>query len=205
MPRGVYKRDISPEACARRSEAQRISQLRPEVREKHNLTYQKNIEKNHIAYNNPKLHARRVASHLIAMNRPDVKQRCASHRGTHAPNHGITERSVDAMIQEAFPEVFKFTSPRKFRIHQRYPDWVCQVNGRKLLLEFFGEYWHDEEFTGQTHEEHELERVGYFRRYGGWDTLVIWYWELEDIPAMLQRIRRFIGIRDVESREHQNE
>jgi len=200
MPRGVYKRDISPEACARRSEAQRKNQLRPEVRAKIEATREQNKEQIWWAYNNPEAREQRVASHLIAMNRPDVKQRCASHRGTHAPNHGISEQFVNTLIQENFPGVFKFTSPRKFRIHQRYPDWVCQVNGRKLLIEFFGDYWHSEEVTGVSCEEHEQERVEYFRRYGGWETLVIWYWELEDIPAMLRRIRRFLGIRDVEER-----
>jgi len=35
MPRGVYKRDMSPEACARRSATRKEVQNRPEVKKKH--------------------------------------------------------------------------------------------------------------------------------------------------------------------------
>jgi len=189
-----------PEVKAKKSVVSKEVQNRDEVKQKKSLITKQNRADPNSTYNTDeyKLYHKQVC------NQPEIKRVKASHRGVanNKGKSGIEETFVFSLIQEITP-LFKNMSPRKFRLGRRYPDFVCVE--RKLVIEYFGGWWHSEEVTGVSCEEHEQERVEYFRRYGGWDTLVLWYWELEDIPAMLQRIRRFIGIRDVESREHQNE
>ena len=57
------------------------------------------------------------------------------------------------------------------------------VNGKKLLIELYGDYWH----KGQDPQD----RINLFKRYG-WDTLVIWEHELKNINKVEFRIHRFI-------------
>ena len=65
------------------------------------------------------------------------------------------------------------------------PDFV-NVNGKKQVIELFGEYWH------RTPERGEKEKL---RRYHavGWDCLIIWCNELKDTETLEDKIRVFVG------------
>jgi G:T-mismatch repair DNA endonuclease (very short patch repair protein) len=66
------------------------------------------------------------------------------------------------------------------------PDFLS-VNGKKQLLELFGNYWH----TVKARESVQ-ERVDHFRQFG-FDTLVIWQNELRSEAQVAERIRSFGG------------
>jgi G:T-mismatch repair DNA endonuclease (very short patch repair protein) len=67
------------------------------------------------------------------------------------------------------------------------PDFV-NVNGRKQVIELFGEYWHRLENI-KWHQT-EIGRVGAYKSIG-WDCLVIWENELKKPEMVLSKIVEF--------------
>ena len=68
-------------------------------------------------------------------------------------------------------------------IGSKIPDFV-NINGQKKIIELFGSYWHK--------DYDEYERTKYFRQFG-WDTLVIWDYELErNEELLLNKLNDFI-------------
>ena len=69
------------------------------------------------------------------------------------------------------------------------PDFV-NINGKKLLIELFGEYWHTQgaKYWHQT----ELGRVRAYKSVG-FDCLIIWQEELKDKKTLNQKLEAFMG------------
>lgn len=63
----------------------------------------------------------------------------------------------------------------------KVPDFV-NVNGQKKIIELFGDYWHE--------PEEEQERIDLFAKYG-YQTLVIWDYELKDVNKLKEKILEF--------------
>lgn len=57
------------------------------------------------------------------------------------------------------------------------------VNGRKLIIEMFGDYWHE--------GDNPAERARIFASFG-YQTLVVWEKELKDVPNVTARIKEFV-------------
>lgn len=95
------------------------------------------------------------------------------------PNKG--ELLLDSWLQEAFPSEWKYVGAGDFILGGKNPDWL-NVNGHKALIELFGEPWHP--------SSDELERVEHFAKFG-FKTLVIWYSELKDKEAVIEKVRQF--------------
>jgi very-short-patch-repair endonuclease len=74
-------------------------------------------------------------------------------------------------------------------VGSKIPDFV-NVNGQKKLIELFGDYWHGESRTGISEEEHEKERMNFFAQYG-YETLIIWEHELENVDKLKKKILDF--------------
>jgi hypothetical protein len=65
------------------------------------------------------------------------------------------------------------------------PDFV-NVNGQKKIIELFGDYWH----RGQNPQD----RIDVFKPFG-YETLVIWQRELEDLKSLRHKIFDFAELR----------
>ncbi len=77
---------------------------------------------------------------------------------------------------------YKFVGDGSFIIGRWNPDFV-QTNGKKCVIELFGEHWH-------TEPNNEEKRKKCFAEFG-FRTLVIWCKELEDMEKVLSKVKSF--------------
>ena len=56
-------------------------------------------------------------------------------------------------------------------LDQMVPDFV-NINGKKKIIELYGDYWHQ--------DDDPVDRISLFKGYG-YDTLVVWERELDDV------------------------
>jgi len=75
------------------------------------------------------------------------------------------------LLDKLYPNEWKYTGDYSFWINGKNPDFTC-TNGKKLLIEHFGTWWHK--------EDDPEERKKIFKKFG-YETLVIWEKELKDI------------------------
>ena len=95
------------------------------------------------------------------------------------------EQKLIGLIQENnLP--FKYVGNWQFVLGGKCPDFL-NINGRKQLIELFGNYWH----TLKARETVE-QRIDHFRQFG-FDTLIIWQDELANESEVASRIRTFGG------------
>jgi len=71
---------------------------------------------------------------------------------------------------------FKFVGDGKFMIHGFIPDFV-ECKGRKLVIEVFGDYWHNPKERKIKYNYTEEGRKFIYSKYG-YKTLVVWEHEL---------------------------
>jgi len=71
------------------------------------------------------------------------------------------------------------------------PDFV-NVNGRKEVIEFFGDYYHSPEVTGNDWRRSEMGKVMIYNSLG-WKCLVIWEHELNQLgdSAVVEKVNNF--------------
>jgi len=93
----------------------------------------------------------------------------------------IPEKLIYNLLQQILPNEYHLNVKGDIIIAGKIPDFI-NINGQKKLIEFNGDYWHNEEET--------QERITLFKKYG-WDCLVIWEHELEDINNVVNKILQF--------------
>jgi hypothetical protein len=133
-----------------------------------------------------------------AMRRPDVqkKLRCQkpSLRGnTHnreALRNGrmrirptSLEKNLMALLDRWFPGEWMYVGDGRVAIGYKIPDFM-NCNGKKALIEAFGEYWHEPKDEG-IRQEH-------FSKYG-FSTLVVWGKELGNEKRLKGKLQRFLS------------
>jgi len=91
------------------------------------------------------------------------------------------ELAILDILNEVVPEEWKYVGDGKLIIAGKNPDFV-NVNGKKQIIEVYGEYWHN----GHNPED----RVNLFAEYG-YSTLVIWESELKDTDKVIEKIKMF--------------
>ena len=91
------------------------------------------------------------------------------------------EKFLTKLLQQLFPNQYKYVGDGEFILAGKNPDFI-NVNGQRKIIELFGNYWH-------TPEE-EQQRINLFSRYG-YQTLVIWDYELSDIEVLNKKIIEF--------------
>ncbi|KNZ69404.1 hypothetical protein Tfer_2043 [Thermincola ferriacetica] len=91
------------------------------------------------------------------------------------------EQLMEQLLNELFPGEYRYVGDGQLTIGGKVPDFA-NVNGQKKLIEVFGDYWHE----GQDPQE----RIDFFRQYG-FDCLVIWESELEDLEEVAEKLRQF--------------
>jgi len=87
------------------------------------------------------------------------------------------------ILKKLYSGEWKYTGDYSFWINGKNPDFTC-VNGKKLLIEHFGTWWH----KGEDSEE----RKEIFSEFG-YSTLVIWENELKNLEQVENKIKKFVG------------
>lgn len=90
---------------------------------------------------------------------------------------------LNSILQWYFPNEYIYVGDGRLIVHGKSPDFI-NVNGKKKLIELFGKYWHD--------EADEKPRKEIFFRYG-FDTLIVWAKELNNIETLVNKIEKFTG------------
>ena len=92
-----------------------------------------------------------------------------------------TEQLLDSILQTNFPGEWEYVGDGKLVINGKIPDFA-NINGRKALIELFGDYWH----RGENPQDRidEFSKLGYY-------CLIIWESDLVNIPEITKQIANF--------------
>ena len=104
------------------------------------------------------------------------KMQLALHRLPNKPESHLLN-----LLQSSFPDEWAYVGDGQLIVAGKNPDFA-NINGKKQLIELFGDYWH--------RGEDPQDRIDLFKKYG-YNTLVIWERELSNTEIVLQRITRF--------------
>jgi hypothetical protein len=107
---------------------------------------------------------------------------------THSKKPNGPETFLITFLNILLPNKYQYVGDYKVWINGKNPDFINEKD--KKLIEHFGPYWHDKEVTGLDRETHENERIEVFKK-GGYETLVIWQEDLEDIDKLKEKILSF--------------
>ena len=91
------------------------------------------------------------------------------------------ETKVENILNGLYPGEYEFVGDGKFFIGTKNPDFV-NVNGQKKIIEAYGEYWHK--------SEEEQQRINLFAQQG-YQTLIIWDYELKDMDKLRTKVSEF--------------
>lgn len=119
-------------------------------------------------------------------------QKCLLIELSHIQSPNKSELTLDALLQANFPDEFAFNGDysQGVTLGGLVPDWI-NINGRKQVIELFGEYWHDG-VKGLKWKATEFGRKSIFSQLG-FDCLVIWSKELRHPEEVIVKIREFQG------------
>jgi len=91
------------------------------------------------------------------------------------------------ILDASYPSQWKYTGDGQVIIGGLNPDFI-NINGKKLIIECFGDYWHTQKLKPYRVNE---GRVKVYAEYG-YKTLIIWERETKDIDALKHKIRSFV-------------
>ena len=114
----------------------------------------------------------------------------ASMKALHIrPNKPETELNI--LLQQLFPNEYKFVGDGSFLIERKCPDFV-NVNGKKKIIELFGRVFHNpkKSFFKIPYERTEQGRIELFKK-NGFDTLIVWDSELDNVPVLSEKLMGF--------------
>ncbi len=94
------------------------------------------------------------------------------------------EQRLNKLLQEILPNEYKYVGDFSFTIEGKCPDFLS-ISGKKRVIEYNGTYWHKDET-----EKEIRDRANLFKRYG-YDTLIIWDYELKNEEALKSKILKF--------------
>lgn len=112
------------------------------------------------------------------------KQMKARHT---SPND--SEKFLKDLLKGMFKDSWIFVGDGKLIIGGKCPDFIHV--SKPLIIELFGSYWHSEERTGQTNEDHEQERIKHFKSYK-YETLIVWEHELKNKSSLKTKVQKFL-------------
>lgn len=87
------------------------------------------------------------------------------------------------LLNKYYPNEWAFVGDFSLIIGGKSPDFA-NVNGKKLLVELWGEYWH--------RNDNSEERIALFSKFG-YHTLVVWERELKNEEILIPKIQEFVG------------
>lgn len=112
------------------------------------------------------------------------KMALAVHRKPNKP-----ELAVQIVLDSLFPSDWKYVGDGQVIIDGLNPDFI-NVNGKKLIIEVFGDYWHGERVT--VYHRTEKGRIEAYQKYG-YRTLIVWERETKDSRMLADKITQFIA------------
>jgi hypothetical protein len=95
-----------------------------------------------------------------------------------------------SLLNFVSPNEWKYVGNGEIIIGSRNPDFI-NINGKKQIVELFGDYWHSKEVTGREEADDISLREEIYSGYG-YKTLVIWERELKSQEKVLERIAEFM-------------
>ena len=181
-----------PEVKERRSQSQIKCWQDPEFREKtvqaqiiaHNTpeSKEKQSQSTTKLWQDPEFREMMVQSVIIAAKKrwqsPDYVKKQMKARNV---KQNKTEKKLEDTISKVLPNEYKFVGHGEVVIAGKCPDFI-NVNGQKKIIELFGDYWHRDDIPGAR------EKI--FAEYG-YDTLIIWEHEFEDIDRLKMKLNEF--------------
>ncbi len=93
------------------------------------------------------------------------------------------ELKIEDFLQRHYPNEWKYVGNGQVIISGFNPDFI-HCNGKKLIIEAFGDYWHKE---GEA-----KRRYAIFKKHG-YETLVIWEHESDNEDALVAKVSGFIN------------
>lgn len=133
-------------------------------------------------------------AHLLASwARPEIRDK-AIRNSLRAQNRKQTkpEKILETILGEILPNEYKYVgSSGDVMIAGVPPDFI-NVNGKKKIIECFGDWWHGKKKTGKTKEEVETERIERFKEYG-FGCLILWENEIKNENKRADIIERIIA------------
>lgn len=99
------------------------------------------------------------------------------------------EKLLNGFLQKLLPREYILNVNGGIIVAGKCPDFIS-INGRKKIIEMNGAWWHGEKRTGRTKEEEEKQRIDLFAKEG-YQTLVIWDYELENLRELAEKIIAF--------------
>ena len=95
------------------------------------------------------------------------------------------ETYLDNILQHNFPRQWEYVGDGQLIIGGKWPDFA-NINGKKQLIELFGDYWHQ--------GEDPQDKIDHYKKYG-FKCLVIWEHELNQLPEeqIVSKVREFVG------------
>ena len=115
-------------------------------------------------------------------NYREPQARAIIQGSTNMPRPNKMEQKLGRFLDNRFPGDWKYVGDGSVILGRKNPDFI-NVNGRKLIIELFGDYWHE--------GEDPADRSRAFEPYG-FRTLVIWQSEMKNLLAVGSKIREFI-------------
>ena len=97
------------------------------------------------------------------------------------PKPNIAELKLLNLLEQHFPGQYAYTGDGKIVIDHLVPDFT-NCNGRKEVIELYGDYWH--------RGEDEVKKVERYASFG-FSCLVIWECEMKAQSELLDKIRAF--------------
>jgi G:T-mismatch repair DNA endonuclease (very short patch repair protein) len=82
----------------------------------------------------------------------------------------------------------------------RIPDFV-NVNGKKKVIELFGDWWHGERRTGRTKEQEELRCIKHYADFG-YSCLIVWQSEFANNSLLKTKIEGFVKCVDIHNNSY---
>jgi len=184
----VHKKPLSEE----HRKSLKISLNKPETIEKNRIAQKKkwedpkHREKMLQIHNSPETLERHSTAGKECWTDPEFLQKMADAVAAEGPN--IPETIILNLLKEMYPGKWKYTGNKTHIIDRRNPDFTNK--DQMKLIEHFG-WRHTEEWNHIPREIHEKDRIDHFKKYG-WDTLVIWYTELDDMKQVEEKIKQFV-------------
>ena len=107
------------------------------------------------------------------------------------------EKRLKKILDNNFPGLFEFVGDGRISIGEYYPDFIGK-NGKMQIIETLGCYYHHcskcKKGTIQKQEisiEKNAIRQGIYS-IQGYDSLLIWGHEFNDMPVLVEKLRQFI-------------
>jgi len=104
------------------------------------------------------------------------------------------EKRLDEILNKFFPQQWQYVGDGSFITEgiKLNPDFI-HCDGKKLLIEVFGEYWHKQAPNIAWHRT----ELGRMMVYGaiGFKCLVLWDYEIKRLlePEIVARVKQFVG------------